>query len=288
MPKLIICRGLPASGKSTFAKAYVKTHPNTVRINRDELRLMLFDTQFDPKVEDDITAMQDILMGQAFVMNRDIVLDNTNLNPKVIGKLNEWANRNMYTMEYKDFTDVPLSECIARDAKRGAQSVGKKVIQRMHRQFLQQTPDEPAHVPGRPYAIICDIDGTLAHHDNKRDIYDASKAMGDRLDTVVADIILSHYERGDHVIFCSGRDSQYREITGDWLALHDLWVRDRSELLMRPAGDTREDGVVKTDLYHTYIEGKYNIRYCLDDRQRVVDSWRDLGLKCLQVAEGDF
>jgi hypothetical protein len=27
---------------------------------------------------------------------------------------------------------------------------------------------------------------------------------------------------------------------------------------------------------------------CLDDRNSVVKLWRDLGLTCLQVAEGDF
>jgi DNA transposition AAA+ family ATPase len=44
--KLIVMKGLPASGKTTWSKAYVKSHPNTVRINRDDLRLMLYNVRF--------------------------------------------------------------------------------------------------------------------------------------------------------------------------------------------------------------------------------------------------
>ncbi|NUR25646.1 MAG: AAA family ATPase, partial [Catenulispora sp.] len=37
MPKFILTRGLPGSGKTTWAKA----QPGFVRVNRDELRTML-------------------------------------------------------------------------------------------------------------------------------------------------------------------------------------------------------------------------------------------------------
>lgn len=300
MPKLIICKGLPASGKSTWSKAYVKTHPNTVRICRDDLRLMLKDVQFDPKIENIINIAQGNLLEGFMIDDYDIILDATNLNPKYWPGLQEMATMLNYDLEWKDFTDVPLSECILRDSKR-PNSVGKKVIQRMHRQFLQVFPPRPAEIPGKPYAIICDIDGTLAHA-NGRDIYDASKAMDDELDEVIADIVKRHMLHGDTVIFCSGRDAAHSKVTLAWLLKHGLWVMGESvfsytenaifglntSLLMRPEGDTREDGIVKTELYRKFIEGKYNVRYVLDDRDRVVDAWRDLGLKCLQVHYGDF
>ena len=292
MPKLIVMKGLPASGKSTWAKAYVKSHPNTVRINRDDLRLMLYDVQFDPKVEDDITAFQEILMGQAFVLNRDIVVDNTNLNPKVMRHLGDWAKRNIYELEVKDFTHVSLSECIQRDSKRGAQSVGKKVITRMWRQFLQKPPEEPEFVMGAPYAIICDIDGTLAHINDHgkgagRSHYDASRCGEDLLDLTVAEIVKSRAAQGDFVIYCSGREDTHRGVTEIWLESHGLTAFPHV-LLMRPGGDNREDSIIKEEIFENSIRGKYNVRFCLDDRNRVVDKWRDLGLKCLQVGNGDF
>lgn len=287
MPKLICMKGLPASGKSTWAKAYAKTHDQTLRINRDELRLMLKDIKFDPKIEDFVTEAQDALMDAFAAKGWDIIIDNTNLNPKIQTKLERFAELACYDIEWKDFTHVPLSECLERDRKRGAESAGKKVIQRMHRQFLQGPPVKPAFVESAPYAIICDIDGTLAHA-NGRDIYDASKAGDDELDEVIADIVKRHYALGDYVIFCSGRESRHRGVTFTWLEKHGLLVPNRYQLLMRAEDDTREDGIVKTELYRNFIEGKYNVRYVLDDRDRVVDAWRDLGLKCLQVNFGDF
>ena len=60
-------------------------------------------------------------------------------------------------------------------------------------------------------------------------------------------------------------------------------------LSMRGAGDYRKDDEVKYDMYKTYIEDEYFIHYVLDDRQQVVDMWRDkCKLTCFQVAPGNF
>ena len=60
-------------------------------------------------------------------------------------------------------------------------------------------------------------------------------------------------------------------------------------LSMRDAGDYRKDDEVKYDMYKTYIEDEYFIHYVLDDRQQVVDMWRDkCNLTCFQVAPGNF
>ena len=40
MPKVILCRGIQGSGKTTWAKQYCKEHPNTIRVNRDDIRQM--------------------------------------------------------------------------------------------------------------------------------------------------------------------------------------------------------------------------------------------------------
>lgn len=57
---------------------------------------------------------------------------------------------------------------------------------------------------------------------------------------------------------------------------------------MRPEGDIRKDSIVKRELFEKYVRPYYNIEFVLDDRNQVVEMWRSLGLKCLQVAEGDF
>jgi hypothetical protein len=53
-------------------------------------------------------------------------------------------------------------------------------------------------------------------------------------------------------------------------------------------GHKLPDFRVKYDLFSEYIRDKYSVKFVLDDRQQVVDMWRRLGLKCLQVQAGDF
>jgi len=57
---------------------------------------------------------------------------------------------------------------------------------------------------------------------------------------------------------------------------------------MRKTGDSRKDSIVKREIFEEHIKGKYRIQFVLDDRNQVVEMWRQLGLTCLQVAEGDF
>jgi hypothetical protein len=58
---------------------------------------------------------------------------------------------------------------------------------------------------------------------------------------------------------------------------------------MRPEGDNRKDSIVKRELFDTHVRNKFYIDFVLDDRDQVVDMWRnDLGLTCLQVDWGDF
>jgi hypothetical protein len=60
-------------------------------------------------------------------------------------------------------------------------------------------------------------------------------------------------------------------------------------LIMRAAGDFRKDAIIKKEIFSNYVEGKYFVELVLDDRNQVVDLWRnDLQLPCFQVFYGDF
>jgi hypothetical protein len=143
-------------------------------------------------------------------------------------------------------------------------------------------------VEGLPEAIIVDMDGTLAHiPEGGRSIYDYDRVHEDVLDEVIFDIVYSwQYEVDTRcVLIVSGRDDSCYGQTKRWLFDNDVFF-DR--LLMRPTGNTLPDYVVKYNIFHGEIRGKYNVRFVLDDRKQVVDMWRELGLKCLQVAPGEF
>lgn len=140
MSKLIICRGLPASGKSTWAKQWVLEDPeHRVRINQDDIRLML-GKYWVPSREKLVQEIQFDAIIEALSREFDVVIDNTNLNNKVLDQFNRLIKTfEDYEIEYKDFFDTPLSVCIERDKNRDLQ-VTEKVIRSFYNNYKDKYP----------------------------------------------------------------------------------------------------------------------------------------------------
>lgn len=132
-------------------------------------------------------------------------------------------------------------------------------------------------------AIIVDIDGTLAHMTG-RSPYDYSQVHTDVVDPVIRDIV-KRYNDTHHIMIVTGRKRDCEALTHNWLVVNEIPF---DGVYMRGSDDTREDSIVKRDIYEKLIEPHYEVDFVLDDRNRVVKMWREIGLKCLQVAEGDF
>lgn len=94
------------------------------------------------------------------------------------------------------------------------------------------------------------------------------------------------------VIFCTGRGEEYREQTEAWLRETFEGMAPRSwfsdSLLMRATADRRDDPVVKPELLASRGITPQNTAFILEDRNRMVARWRELGFTCFQVADGDF
>jgi predicted kinase len=285
---VVLTKGLPASGKSTWAKERIAQGKGTIkRINRDTLRSMLDDGVFSESKEKYIRKAELALAKQFLEAGVTIIVDDCNLSPSAMSMWQDFARNMNVTPGIQDFTDVPLETCIERDRKR-PNYVGEQVIRRMYRDFLQPKPPVIERDPTLPDAIICDIDGTVALIKG-RNPYNTAECIHDLLNKPVADIVLSYLGKGVIVLFTSGREDTYRTQTVWWL-VDQGFARFNEEcfLFMREAGDNRKDAVVKREIYEREIQGKYNVLFALDDRSRIVDLWRSLGLTCLQVAEGDF
>ena len=140
MSKLIITRGLPASGKSTWAKQWVLEDPeHRVRINQDDIRLML-GKYWVPSREKLVQEIQFDAVVEALSKEFDVVIDNTNLNKKVLDQFNRLIKTfEDYEIEYKDFFDTPLSVCIERDKNRDLQ-VTEKVIRSFYNNYKDKYP----------------------------------------------------------------------------------------------------------------------------------------------------
>jgi predicted kinase len=264
--------GLPASGKSTWAK-----EQNIKRVNKDDLRLMIDNSKWSKNKERFILQIRDRIIEEALSIGESIIVDDTNLSPKHETKLREIAKKYNAEFEIKDFTDILVDECIERDKKR-INSVGETVIRNMYRQFLSEKITKKKEFDD---VYLVDIDGTVALV-NDRSPFDWLKVGKDKLNEDVAKVI---YHLPNRVIFMSGRDSVCREITEQWLQDNKF---DYIDLLMREKGDNRKDSIVKKELFEKNIKDKYNVIGIFDDRKQVVDMWRDMGLTVFQVADGNF
>lgn len=323
MLKITLTVGIPASGKSTWAKDEVRKNPEGVtRINRDDLRSMMSNYHFSDSNEKLVTSAKLYMIRQALLYGRDVIIDETNLNRRNfddICKLVKDMNLDCIIMEKSFF--IELDEAIARDAQRvGHNKVGEEVVRKfwkkaggnqhkhykprveiINRQTEQSVAaSKPEFNAQLPMAVICDLDGTLSLFNAKRsdgsvDVrhegahvrtpYDASKCDRDSLNEQVAAVIEALNKEGYHIIFCSGREDCYREPTETFLKKH---LSIPYELYMRKTGDLRKDSIIKEEIYYTHISPNYNVFLVLDDRNQVVDFWRAKGLVCFQVAPGAF
>jgi predicted kinase len=297
---LTITRGLPGSGKTTWAKE----QPQLVRVNRDDLRRMLhggavIDPERRGRAEKEVTAAHHAAVEGLLRTGAHVVCDDTNLRGRVVREFAELAAKCGAHFSVRDFTDVPLEECIRRDALRtGDGHVGEDVIRGMHQRYLagRALPlplpviDESVGAPyepplDAPRAVLVDIDGTVALF-NGRSPYDMSRVGEDRPNAPVIAAVRAMHAAGHEIVFCSGRSDDCRETTQAWLAEH-VAVPYRA-LFMRVFGDQRRDSVVKAEIFEKEIRSRYHVVGVFDDRNQVVRMWRSLGLTVFQVAEGDF
>lgn len=135
-------------------------------------------------------------------------------------------------------------------------------------------------------AFLVDIDGTLALHEGRRNPYDWRLADQDAPNHSVVAVVQALSSYGFAVVFVSGRPEASRSLTARWIEQH---VGVVGELHLRPDGDQRKDSIVKRELFERSIAARFDVLGVLDDRQQVVDMWRnELGLTVLQVGPGDF
>ncbi len=302
MIKIIILKGLPGSGKSTWARELMASNPSAYkRVNKDDIRAMVDDGRWSRKNEDFVLQIRDFIIITSALLGKHVIVDDTNLHPTHERDIRKLFNPDGATIvngptvkiEIQDFTNVTVEECIKRDLKR-VNSVGSDVIRKMHKDFLadKQEPVEVEFIGGFPPCIIVDIDGTLAIKGD-RSPYDWQKVGIDKVNFPVAELIGNIQLLDEHeshwiktrIILVSGRDGECRDLTKDWLKQYNIKY---DKLYLRRKGDKRKDVIVKKEIYERYIKGKYNVAFVLDDRNQTVAGWRALGLPCFQVNPGDF
>lgn len=143
-------------------------------------------------------------------------------------------------------------------------------------------------------AIIFDIDGTIADNQHRQHFLEESPKNWDgffagmeqdTLRPMVNALVWMYADRGYEIIFVTGRYEKYGTFTVNWLQENGVHYH---QLYMRPDEDSRPDYEAKKEIYETKIAPHYNVKLVVDDRSSVVKMWRELGLECWQVDEGNF
>lgn len=146
--------------------------------------------------------------------------------------------------------------------------------------------------------VIFDLDGTLALIDKRRKLADKGngkinwgiffKPENIQLDEPNIPVIKTFNalkDAGFRVGIFSGRDAISIHETVQWLYKHEV---DFDFIRMRPQGSFTPDDVLKKEWLNDEIKQGHRIMCVFDDRDKVVKMWRENGISCFQVAEGQF
>jgi predicted kinase len=290
--KIIVLKGLPASGKSTWAKEFLDRNmfadkqTGWLRINKDDLRAMMHNSKWSKGNEKQILLVRDAAIRAALAGGYNVIVDDTNFAPQHVETITNIAKEFKAEVEVK-FFDVSLADCLLRNQNR-PNRVADQVIKDMYYKYVLPAIPKPTNNPAHPKAIVCDLDGTLAIHVN-RGPFEFAKCYSDDINQSVLKVLKILQYDGYKIIFVSGREDSCKDQTIAWL-MNRCWLDMERECLlyMRKTGDNRKDYIIKQEIYENEILTKYYVEFVLDDRQQVVDNLRDMGLQVWQVARGDF
>ena len=307
MKTVIALRGVPGCGKSTLAHVMLGENPDgsIVRINNDEIVAMLFGTNWRRQqgIAETLKATRESLL-KVYLQQphiNTIIIDNTNLQMRTVSSLQKITHRFGANFVVDDtLLHVPTEVCIERDALRST-PVGEEVIRKMAKDAAKLRPwKSPTYeVPvietynnynvALPMCYLFDIDGTMAINASGRDVHDESRVLEDAANWPVLALYLTLRTFDSDIIFMTGRHETCRQDTLSWLQLRVDANITNEQLHMRGADDNRPDYIVKHELFQEHIAGKYRVAGAFDDRDQVVDLWRNkLGLPTFQVSNGDF
>lgn len=138
-PTLILLVGIPGSGKTTYAKKYIESNPDTVHLSSDKIRKELWGNEAIQGDNSQVFSLMQSRAIEALNNGRSVIYDCTNITRKeracIIGICPKFAKVETHIVWSS------IETCIERDAAR-ERTVGKEVIDRMLKRFQAPYYDE--------------------------------------------------------------------------------------------------------------------------------------------------
>ena len=283
---VIFTVGASASGKTTQAESFAENNPDWMIICRDNFRASICRPfswtawkKLGGKAEKEVNHLQASWIQTAIERHANVIICDTNLSPKNFNHLVDVFKHAGYKIYFK-FFPVDWKTAVERDNAR-ENGVGLSVLaqqfERLHE--WERRKSGLLKLGGRS-AVLCDIDGTLAHM-TTRGPYDYDKVGTDSLDDEIFDILRGLSRLGYAIVIVSGRDGICKEDTYNWLLANLRNVPFYH--YQRAVGDKRPDDVIKEELLEQIVAYGFCPKMVFDDRPRVTRMWRRLGLKVFQV-----
>lgn len=311
--KITLLVGPPGCGKNTWVQNEIKKNPgHAVVLNRDDLRGMLvggnlWNYKFNKAQEELITTVQFSSAQDAIQLNKNVYVADTNLNPATREAWKQFAKKNKLQYSEVDFFLMFRNENEVLEAERGVQGVIAKFRARCKEWNLKRLHSVPEFVidkmiddyivpqyvnvkqyhgtPGKPKAIIVDLDGTLFHMQDMRGPFEWDKVHLDAVDEHVRETIHLYKNAGYVIIAASGRDGICKNASQEAMT-NNLVPWDH--FFIRAIQDQRPDWIVKEEIFWRDIAPYWDVRLAIDDRDQVVNHYRAMNLKVYQVAPGNF
>jgi len=304
MLRIICLKGLPASGKSTWVKKLQEQEPGKwKRLNKDLIREMLDGGGFSHKNEEFVNSVQEQILRAALKKGFNIIYDNTSFSAKIYKRLCEIATECGGDIEIEEkIFNLDIETCIERDLKReGRAKVGEKVIRDMYNRYqLKNGYPEPKKIIINKInsfennyieqdialnkAIVSDIDGTILNFCD-RSAFDVALSINDAPNCAVLACLQTMYNSGRDILFLTGRNEKFRDITEEWINKH---LPIPYKLYMRADDDKRPDTIYKKEVIDNHIFGKFFIEAILDDRPRICRMFREMGFVVFQLNHKEF
>lgn len=274
-----VMKGLPASGKSTRSKQLVRDAGNYGRVNRDDLRAMIFDSVWSGPREKVIVECEKAIAAILLKNKMHVVVDDTNLLQKQEDLWKNFCASNNATFDLEDI-GCNIQTCIDRDAQR-EKRVGEAIIYRMALDAGLIPFDERK-------IVIVDIDGTIADGSHREYLVN-----GDKKDWPQYFNLMCFDAPIQHVIDWVNdlsKDHMICVVTGrpdEWQYETLRWLREKAKvhfdyLFMRRGSDKRPDVDVKTDILN--LLPKDQVFMAIDDRPAVINGcWRKNGILVIPV-----